>query len=149
MAYNKQEEDAAYAAGIVDGEGSIVVHCFNRAGRGLQFSARIIVVNTHRPLLEWLVGKFGGNIVPKPKSRPTSKQCWEWQVYSETADRFADAIAPHLKIKTEQLSIFRKMRERQKERASHRPRKRLFDWEVNERMEWISRMRILNRQGAR
>ena len=143
-----KETDAAYAAALVDGEGSIVVHSFIRKGRGLQFSTRIVVVNTDVPLLVWLRETFGGNIVRKKRIRLTSKQCWEWQVYAEVADKFADIIRPYLKIKREQLEIFCMMRGRQKARAAKRPRKRLLEWEVKERTEWVDRMHILNRKGA-
>lgn len=140
--------DLAYAAALIDGEGTVGVYSFTRKGRGLQFSTRLAVINTHRGIIEWMKDSFGGNIVEKTKTAENSKQCWEWQVHGEEADRLARFIKPYVKMKREQLEIFSKMRERQKERASHRPRKRLHDWEVEERMGWITRMRFLNRQGV-
>src|ERR1035441_7731027 len=73
--------DAAYLAGIMDGEGTIMIYKRGRAAAGM----RITVANTFRPLLEWVVVATGcGSIVTKPGNEK-HKPGHTWQCNSQAA----------------------------------------------------------------
>ena len=93
----------AYFAGIVDGEGSIVISK-NNASSG-QLYLRIMVVNSNREVLELLRGIYEGGISIKKKYKPTDKQCWTWQVSSRKAKVFLFDIYEFLIIKKAQAEI--------------------------------------------
>lgn len=93
----------AYFAGIVDGEGSIVISK-NNASSG-QLYLRITVVNSNREVLELLRGIYEGGISTKKKYKTTDKQCWTWQVSSHKAKVFLFDIYEFLIIKKAQAEI--------------------------------------------
>lgn len=88
----------AYIAGILDGEGYIGV-----AKNSGYASLRVRVVNCRRDLLEWLMGMFGGYIVEKPKTGPTSNQCYEWNC--DQKERFLKLMKPYIRLKRPQMEV--------------------------------------------
>lgn len=70
----QRPETWAYMAGIIDGEGHFG---FRSAGRG---HVRLVVVNTHRPLIDWLHDTFGGNVSARKAVSAGGKPCWNWQL---------------------------------------------------------------------
>lgn len=88
--------DLAYIAGIVDGEGSIVRHCSTA-----QMKWILTVVNTDRPLIDWL-GTFGGRVYTRTsiKKNLGSKPIYAWNVQAQRdVLAFLGAIAPFMRIK--------------------------------------------------
>jgi hypothetical protein len=95
--------DLAYTAGIVDGEGSIVL----TRVRANTFVVMVIVSNTNIPLLEWLQQNFGGKVY-QYESKSTSS----WRLVSrEEQDNFLALIEPYLRIKGPNVEIVKKYRE--------------------------------------
>jgi hypothetical protein len=94
---------AAYLAGMIDGEGSILV--WQRKDRAIgQRSARVVVVNTDRPVMDWLLANVGGNLNNKPDTRPSAfgtprKPCWTWIVNGQNAVNILTQVLPYLVIK--------------------------------------------------
>jgi hypothetical protein len=61
---------------------------------------------THRPTIEWLHSKFGGNFsVAYRKPKPNHRQCYRWAVVNREAVACASKIAPFLKEKAEQALL--------------------------------------------
>ena len=62
-----ENEKLAYLAGIIDGEGTIVIAKGKiRKGRiNHPYSLRLVVMNTDIRLIEWLKENFGGSIHTK------------------------------------------------------------------------------------
>lgn len=60
------EQDWAYFAGIIDGEGSIVLH---RDRRNSRVWGEIQVYNTSEDLINWLLDRFGGRFYVCSQSR--------------------------------------------------------------------------------
>jgi hypothetical protein len=90
--------DAAYLAGILDGEGSIVTQ---------DNLWRLSVSNTHKPLIDWLAGFGHCSIVHhrKPRTNPsfkTQKPSWDWILCRQGDVAYClFQIAPYMIIKRE------------------------------------------------
>ena len=97
------ETDKAYMAGLVDGEGSIVIeYCNNRRNTKL----RMNVTNAHIETLEGLKNLWGGHLYRRPPNKIknhkavgqlgfTAKQAWE----------VISSIHPYLRIKRKQADL--------------------------------------------
>ena len=65
----------------------------------------ILVVNTHKGILELLRSIYGGSIHEKKKYSSGSKNCWAWQVSSRKAENFLLDIYEYLIIKKGQAEL--------------------------------------------
>ena len=90
----------AYAAGVIDCDGSIFIassgkqrHCF----------LRVAVYNTRKGLIEWFVGNYGGSI-NKVKRGGRSAE-YSWSAHGKDAAVVLMDILPYLVIKREQALI--------------------------------------------
>jgi hypothetical protein len=80
----------AYAAGIIDGEGSIFLR-----GR----SPHISVSNTSKALIDELA-RFGGHTVARKRNRSIGNlPAWDWVIHGEKAAIMLRACMPYLIIK--------------------------------------------------
>lgn len=92
---------AAYLAGIVDGEGSIILY---RRGRGA--SLRLAVASTDTRLLDWCVATTGvGGFLMKPRANPNHKASGQWACNSQAAESVISQLEPFLVIKREQAAL--------------------------------------------
>ena len=126
---------AAYLAGVIDGEGSIFL--FKRSGGS---AMRITVANTNRDLLEWCLLTTGvGNIVLKATSNPKHKQSGMWLCNSQAAASVLEQLADYLIIKKEQARMAIDFQHK-----LHVPvEKAQRDWQH----QWRERMKSLNLRG--
>lgn len=96
--------DIRYAAGIVDGEGSIAVwRATNRT-----YQADVSITNTYLPLLEAFHVQYGGKpprVANKWTTRPNWKVLYRWNLPGQTALAFLKSIEPHLIVKREQAIL--------------------------------------------
>ncbi len=98
-----REIDLAWAAGIVDGEGSIGVYSGGRHGtRRVQYALRLSVVNCDPRMLLRLREMFGGGLKPRTNVR---RNKWEWAVYSTSAGRVIKMLQPYLVCKADQAAL--------------------------------------------
>lgn len=86
---------AAYAAGILDGEGAIVL-TRNRARR--YPSPQVSVASVDRELLTWLKTQFGGSISQKKPCQSSHSVSYEWKLTDRRALRFLAVVQPFLVI---------------------------------------------------
>jgi hypothetical protein len=100
--------DYAYAAGIIDGEGTIHIQKRMRPKRckNPAYSLIVSAVNTDKPLIDWLQKKFGGNhtakrLPPNDRRRPY----WEWRRTGKAAAQILEKILPYLKQKREKAIL--------------------------------------------
>jgi len=90
---------AAYLAGLVDGEGSIIAVKRNSEGR---HTWRLQVANTKLPLLSWCIEVTGVGTIVTTKSRNDKHQDGHWwQCYSWNAYDVLRQIVPYMIIKRE------------------------------------------------
>lgn len=87
--------EAAYAAGIVDGEGSIY---FSRNRTARWPSPIVSVASTDRELLDWLRVRLGGSIVHKKIYQPHHTPSYDWKLTDRKALRFMEIVRPYLVI---------------------------------------------------
>ena len=93
--------DLAYLAGIVDGEG-----CIYAEAKRSRSSIRLTVTNTSLALINWIVGRFGGNVHVCKKSRRRKRICYSWYVNGQRlAARILAAIIPYMVIKRKQAEL--------------------------------------------
>lgn len=93
-----RDTEAAWLAGLFDGEGSLVN--VNRSGGG--FSLRMTIVNTHRPLLERVATIVGGGTIhdlSRYKTNTRHTTAYVWQCYSENAKYLLRQMLPWLIVK--------------------------------------------------
>ena len=89
-------KELAYAAGIIDGEGSISL-TRNRKSRWP--SPQVSVASTDIELLDWLKVRFSGSIVQKKPRQPQHSLSYDWKLTDRSALRFLELIHPYLVIK--------------------------------------------------
>ncbi len=102
------EAELAYAAGIIDGEGSFYIHERPpyRSSVSPSHTLSVSVSNTDRRMLDWMHERFGGTIlVNKPPTNRAWSQAYQWRVSSRLAVTFIDQIYPYLVCKREQADI--------------------------------------------
>jgi hypothetical protein len=98
--------EAAWMAGIADGEGCVEVRYRNRkTGADLRY-ARLSVVNTHLPMLQRCQEWTGvGTVIPVNKNKPYRKehwkQSWVWVVQGVQAAAVLRQLEPWLLEKRE------------------------------------------------
>jgi len=98
--------DFAYMAGILDGEGSIIIAKIKPAIRrrtiNPQYKLIVAASNTCLSLLEWIQENFGGEIRLRPCSSLGTKPVWQWRILHQRAADFLQQVLPYLKIKDKQ-----------------------------------------------
>ncbi len=98
--------DLAYAAGIIDGEGSICILRV-RAGTGKRslspaWFGRVIVDMTDSPIPAWFKQTFGGSLyIPKKSRRQV------WYIARHDAVAFLDQVRPYLRQKGAQADLLK------------------------------------------
>lgn len=100
------ELDAAYCAGVFDGEGSVVL--WDR-GYGGRLQLRCTVANTYRPLMDWLQDTLGtGSVVEKKYTRQGQEHyldAYTYQVYGQNAVEWLRAMLPYLIVKRDKALV--------------------------------------------
>lgn len=98
-------EDAAYIAGIIDGEGTISLDLSFPKRGGYQFHARLCVTNSSQLLLDYLTEKLGGAIYRK-KGEWETKPCYRWHICSkDEVSSLLKIVLPFLVVKKRHAEI--------------------------------------------
>lgn len=93
--------DLAYAAGLIDGEGSIGIY-------GKKLLPVVTVGMTDLEPVQWLADTFGGAVVShwRPEEqRKHWKPVYRWQASTKAAYIFCRAVLPFLKVKHRQALL--------------------------------------------
>lgn len=97
------ETEKAYIAGIIDGEGSILVTRVSRPENrsGYRFYPIVSVTSTSKDLLDWLCKTTGVDKVytKKESSIKAKRKCWRWALKQSHVQRLLDQVLPYLVIK--------------------------------------------------
>jgi hypothetical protein len=88
-----------YAAGMLDGEGSIIVVQYKR-----KHTSMIVVVNTDYRVIQWLLSHFGGSHGSKAATE-VRRVCYRWIISCNQAAAFLEHVRPYLVIKPQQADI--------------------------------------------
>jgi hypothetical protein len=101
------ETDMAYAAGLMDGEGSICIrrHIYKTSGHNIpSFTVYVEIRMTNWEAVDFICNKFGGHLTEKGRTNK-GKVIYDWKIYSKKAISFLEMISPYLKCKHRQAMI--------------------------------------------
>jgi hypothetical protein len=105
---NITDNQAAYIAGLIDGEGTITI-CRQKPQKvthAIPYIPFVAISNTNYKLMDYLVVITG---IGTPRSRKdlrgNRKESWQWDVQREELRNFLNRISPYLIIKIEQAKI--------------------------------------------
>uniref|UniRef100_A0A6M3J686 Putative homing endonuclease n=1 Tax=viral metagenome TaxID=1070528 RepID=A0A6M3J686_9ZZZZ len=95
------ENDAAYIAGFVDGEGSI---CFHRNHKNdsktTTYSPRLRITNTNKDVLDWIAVVIGlGKVRSQKLYANNTKPVYEWYASGRYSIAVLKQLIPFLKVK--------------------------------------------------
>ena len=103
--------DAAYIAGLLDGEGNISLlrnHSKNpnRKNRTPSYVLRLSINNTFPGIVEWVQMKVGhGRVYLENRSASSRKQSYRWSITGRRCLGFLREVYPYLKIKKLQAEV--------------------------------------------
>lgn len=146
MLHSWTEAELAYFAGILDGEGSFVLH---RHKDGYRFACQMQVGNTDVRLLEWIRARFGGSVNRERRPNTTHKPVYRWVSQADTMDAVITAVLPYLIVKKDQAELMLAYRRtlapmiRTKRSTNDVP-----EHVKSERIRIHGSLAILNRRGA-
>lgn len=129
------EPEAAYLAGIVDGEGSIMLFM-----RRDVVAMRLAVANSKWALHEWVLARTAcGGIFDQRAATTVNAQSWIWHCDGEQAESVLRQIRPYLVLKQSQADLAIETQERLRDPALKADR----SWHD----EYRQRMKALNLRG--
>lgn len=133
---------AAYIAGILDGEGCITL---SRSGKYLR--PLVSVVNTKKELLEYLVTSTGlGKVLVSKRPSKTSNIPYRWQIWSKQSSLFLIQVLPFLVIKKQQAILLLNFANRSNTKHG---RNGLSKDDVNHQTSIYNQLKKLNKRGGR
>ena len=98
--------NAAYAAGIMDGEGCIGIYrtIDKRPGRAsAYYRVMVIVVQLHLPVIDFLKSTYGGSVdrVKRKKFKDEYGDYYRWCIFGTKCLDFLNTVRPFLRLKGE------------------------------------------------
>lgn len=132
--------EAAYLAGLVDGEGHVAIYGgYGKTDRHA-YRVRLEVTNTAVPLLEWCVTATGvGKLIRQGEPGPKQKQVYSWPIGAENAYAVLQQVRPYLVIKADRADLVMAFQERLRVPQYKADR----GWQA----EWVERIRAMNKRG--
>ena len=111
--------DAAYLAGIFDGEGSIGVSRYRNKENacGYKFEPYVNITNTSKAMLDWVCEKTGLDKVydRKESSIKAKRRCWRWSARRLEVAPLLRQVIPYMVVKKDQaLNVIAFMESRPK-----------------------------------
>ena len=97
----------AYSAGLVDGDGSIVIGCSKRKGQSDNHWLQVGIANTNKELIDWLQETFGGHVslnTSDARIQSGRRPCYHWRLMGKEASDFLKLLRPYLRIKVDQAT---------------------------------------------
>lgn len=100
-------EDLAYLAGLVDGEGHISLHKHKSPAckRGYSYRVVLCITNSQTSLLTYLQNKFGGRIDKQGKSAFSGRQIYSLRFNVELMKELLPKLLPYLVLKKPEAQI--------------------------------------------
>ena len=112
------DTDRAYAAGLFDGEGCVLI-AYPRTGNGRRYHRLDVSIAQidSRPL-RWLRDRYGGHLTANPKRNQSVRIVWHWRVNDRTAEAFLKSILPFSILKSAQIEVALEFRATVRKRTS-------------------------------
>lgn len=109
--------DLAYMAGLIDGEGCILI---NHKGKRQRYTLIVTVSNTSRLMLDWITARWRGHMhVVKGSEAKNRRIAWRWSMSSDLALHFLDEILPYMVVKRRQALLARRYQRYVQYRGRH------------------------------
>jgi hypothetical protein len=110
--------DLAYAAGIMDGEGSIGIarHKSKSCKRGYTLELNVQVTSSDEWLCQWLKFSFGGSLSHSINN--AGNPMWHWIIVARQASEFLKLIKSYLKLKKPEADLAIKFQDAKRHRPS-------------------------------
>ena len=101
------DTEAAYIAGIIDGEGSLSISKKeNLRGHNPSYGLHFTVTNTNKLLLDWLRQKLrAGQITKKPRSNTNWKLCYQLVFATSEIQTILEVVTPYLIVRKHQAQL--------------------------------------------
>jgi len=101
------DAQAAYIAGVIDGEGNISITQYIRKDRpSLTYKVRVVVVNTDKRMINWIREATGMGWVVFTKAAHQNKPVWRWGISSnDDIVALLERIKQFLIIKREHAEV--------------------------------------------
>jgi hypothetical protein len=98
------EAEKAYAAGLFDGEGSIII---DKPRRGKGHTLMVTLAMREPAAVTWLQERWPGSLRPATRRPKTGEAfiCWYWRRYTSAAAAFLSDILPYLLVKLTQAEL--------------------------------------------
>lgn len=136
------DSDRAYAAGLLDGEGSIVIRAQHVKKRQYSsFVLRVSITNGFYPIFDWLQARWGGHISWRNRAAPR-RPCGDWILTSKAAAVFLLDVQPYVRIKHDQVK--NGLSFQATKRGKGQSRRRLTASECNVGLEYVEQAAALN-----
>jgi hypothetical protein len=147
--FTRQLETAAYTAGYIDGDGSIVIgRTMKKRRSGAEFPKHelmLLIATTCPYLPEWLRSTHGGTVRSTP-GREAWKPRHDWKVTGERAAEVLRLVERFLRIKEAQCQIALRYQDGLV-RLTRGSSKKAFNAEMRRRERAYTQMRALNQRG--
>ena len=98
------DTERAYIAGIIDGEGSLMVYPFKSKDGYTIYQARLTVGNTKKELIDYLEKTTGIGRV-RVSHTPRGKPFYYWALHGNNIRKFLPGILPYLLLKRKQAGL--------------------------------------------
>lgn len=129
--------DAAYIAGFLDGEGSVML-----TWRLDTVAMSVVATNTNKGILDWIVEITGVGAVNNHRAEDERVAAtFMWKCSSEAAETLLRQLQPYMKVKAEQAALAIETQERLRDPALKADRA----WQE----EYRQRMKDMNKRGPR
>lgn len=128
--------DAAYIAGFLDGEGSIMLY-----RRRDKAALRVGFANTDRPILEWISQVTACGSITFKRGNEAHKHGYILQMNADAAASLLRQIRPYLHIKAKQADLAIAFQERMQDPALNSDRVWQYDYQAA--------MQSMNQRGPR
>lgn len=138
-------DDWVYLAGLVDGEGSIIISTPPSSPR--RMFVKLAVGMTHEGVIRWIEQTFGGNVGLECKINPLRRKLWRWTVHSGQAVEILRRLQPLLKVKQTQAWLAREAWAQRMDGHEY-GRRRLPDEEIALRQGYALACSYLNHAGV-
>jgi hypothetical protein len=132
--------DAAYLAGLIDGEGHISGYIYSYRNETLYI--KVAIANTYKPVLDWAQEVTGvGSVTARRGSNPNPKHKlrYSWQCNAMAAESVLKQVLPYLRIKPDRAQLALDVLQRLREPAQKADR----SWQI----ETAERFREMNKRG--
>jgi hypothetical protein len=131
----------AYAAGIIDGEGSISASVSPRCAKN--FRIHVAVGMCDREVPDFLAQVFGGKVRLEKRKTGAGKSVFTWTIYCRNAAEFLALVLPYLRVKRDRAedAILLASMMRNRVEVMRTP---FGEGEIAARMEIASRIKAAN-----